>query len=84
MKVDLFIFSTMYILHHEMLYIGTVLHEKLKVQQTVDLLTGLESFHYKFLLESLNDVRFPRLESRLNKISNEYSWALISSGNQKL
>ena len=74
----------MYILHHETLYIDTVLYEKLKVWQTVDLLTSLESFDDKFLLESLNDVRFPRLESRLNKISNEYSWALISSGNQKL
>ena len=74
----------MYILHHEMLYIGTGLLENLKVWQIVDLLTSLESFDYKFLLESLNDVRFPGLESRLNKISNEYSWALISSENQKL
>jgi len=74
----------MYSLHHETLQIGTVLHEKLKVRQTVDLLTSLESFHYNFLLGSLNDVRFPELEIKLNKLSNEYSWALISSGNQKL
>jgi len=74
----------MYILHHEMLYIGTGLLENLKVWQIVDLLTSLESFDYNFLLESLNDVRFPGLESRLNKLLNEYSWTLISFGNQKL
>ena len=74
----------MYIVHHETLYIGTVLHEKLKVRQTIDLLTSLESFDDNILLESQNDVRFHGLESKLNKLSNEYSWALISSGNQKL
>ena len=52
--------------------------------QTLDLLTSPESFDDNFLLESLNDVKFPGLESRLNKISNKYSWALISFGNQKL
>ena len=67
-----------------MLYIGTGLHENLKVWQTVDLLTSLESFDDNILLESLNDLRFPGLESTLNNISNGYSWALISSGNQKL
>ena len=74
----------MYILHHEMLYIGTGLLENLKVWQIVDLLTSLESFDDNILLESQNDVRFHGLESKLNKLSNEYSWALISSGNQKL
>jgi len=59
----------MYILHHKTLYISTVLHEKLKVWQTVDLLTSLESFHYNFLLGSLNDVKFPGLESRLKNLS---------------
>ena len=52
--------------------------------QTLDLLTSPESFDDNFLLKSLNDVRFPGLENILNKISNEYLWDLISSGNQKL
>ena len=76
-------FLTMCSMKHKTLYSGTVLHEKLKVRQTIDLLTSLESFDDNILLESLNDVRFPGLESRLNKLSNEYSWALISSRNQK-